>query len=209
MFNNQCKWHAVRPMRELRQWAVIDAQPILLSHQQRTWEVLRHFDFTAVYVSVTEGWQNFWSVKLSVQCEKTMKAKLRFVWDVVRVFIALWSVFSVQTVLLVHGQEGKFTLLLLRTKYCTDSFCYSEFPNISSIDVSSVHWQFGKKDSPWNRTRKENYAEPECKTCFPFLHVSFSFLYPMWKTFFLFVCFSPVHLVRSVSNAFVHPFLVC
>ncbi|XP_060778198.1 discoidin, CUB and LCCL domain-containing protein 1 isoform X2 [Neoarius graeffei] len=35
-----------------------------------------------------------------------MKVKLRVVWDAVRVFMTLWSVFSVHTVLLVHGQEG-------------------------------------------------------------------------------------------------------
>lgn len=39
------------------------------------------------------------------------------IWDVVGVFTALWSVFSFQAVLLVHGQEGKFAHLILRTKY--------------------------------------------------------------------------------------------
>lgn len=61
------------------------------------------------------------------------------IWDVVGVFTALWSVFSFQAVLLVHGQEGKFTHLILRTKYCSNMYY------ISSKAIASLQRRSKKK----------------------------------------------------------------
>ncbi|XP_017331140.1 discoidin, CUB and LCCL domain-containing protein 1 isoform X1 [Ictalurus punctatus] len=93
-----------------------------------------------------------------------MKAKLGFIWDAARVFTALWSVFSVHTVLLVYGQEGDgcgHTSLSPMSGTVASRNYPGTYPNhtqcVWSLNVPTrytLHLTFGDFDLEWSKDCK-------------------------------------------------------
>ncbi|KAK3551343.1 hypothetical protein QTP70_015024, partial [Hemibagrus guttatus] len=93
-----------------------------------------------------------------------MKAKLGSIWDAVQMFTALWSVFSVHTVLLVHCQEGDgcgHTILSLMSGTVASRNYPGTYPNhtqcVWSLKVPTGHMlllTFGDFDLEWSKDCK-------------------------------------------------------
>ncbi|XP_060725945.1 discoidin, CUB and LCCL domain-containing protein 1 [Tachysurus vachellii] len=93
-----------------------------------------------------------------------MKTKLGLIWDAVPVFTALWTVLSVHTVLLVHGQEGDgcgHTILSPMSGTVTSRNYPGTYPNhtqcVWSLKVptgNTLHLTFGDFDLEWRKDCK-------------------------------------------------------